>query len=76
MLGLLKMSVDECILKYEDFMKKIFNKGTVKKLASFAWGGQFYDATILENLIKDLIREKTGSSETLLRDEGNPCKVY
>lgn len=77
MLGRLQMSVDECIKVYEDFMVKIFNKGKIKKGLSFVTMGEFYDETVLEDLIKELIKKKTGDSETrLLEKEGKPsCKV-
>lgn len=78
MLGRLQMSVDECIKVYEDFMVKIFNKGKIKKGLSFVTKGEFYDEAVLEDLIKELIKKKTGDSETkLLEKEGKPsCKVY
>ncbi|UNI22755.1 hypothetical protein JDV02_008616 [Purpureocillium takamizusanense] len=78
MLGRLKMSVDECIGKYQDFMVKIFNKGTLKKGLDFIANGEFYDETVLEGLIKQLVKEKTGGEDTeLLEAAGNPtCKVF
>ena len=58
-------------------MVKIFNKGTLKKGLDFISNGEFYDETVLEGLIKQLIKEKTGDENTeLLEAAGNPaCKV-
>jgi hypothetical protein len=76
MLGRLQMSVDECIQQYQSFMSKVFNKTKLGKYTSFAWNGEFYDAKLLESIIKDLIREKLGKDDVPLLDENDPCKMY
>jgi hypothetical protein len=71
MLGHLKMSIGECITKYEKMMPIIFEKSVLR----FGTKGEFYDAGVLESVIKDLIREKHGNDDVLLLDENNPCKM-
>lgn len=77
MLGRLRMTVDDCIQKYHDFMVQVFNKGFVEKRADFLVNGVFYDEGVLEGLIKQLVQEKTGDSEAKLLEEGGEpaCKV-
>ncbi|KAI1761318.1 acyl transferase/acyl hydrolase/lysophospholipase [Hypoxylon sp. FL1150] len=78
MLGRLKMSIKECIKKYETIIDKVFPNSIWKEGTEWLLKGQRYDATNLENIIKDLIREKLGDAEICLldKDEKNPCKVF
>ncbi|KAI9935105.1 hypothetical protein ASPWEDRAFT_31438 [Aspergillus wentii DTO 134E9] len=78
MLGRLHMSVAECIKKYEQFMEKIFyqNRWTGGKKGRFLWDRHFYDAKDLENVVKELIREKLGRDDVLLDEEKPACKVF
>ncbi|KAL1629248.1 hypothetical protein SLS56_005471 [Neofusicoccum ribis] len=85
MLGRLRMSVEECIEKYnkEDLMGKVFNHGWIKKGLNFVSGSQLYSAADLEASIKELLKHKgLGDDKTLLNedavdeDETHPCKVF
>ena len=76
MLGRLKMTVHECIEKYQGFMTKVLNAGRWGKNMQFVRKGEFYDASVLEGVIKDLIREKLGKNDVELLYEGDPCKMY
>ena len=76
MLGRLKMTVDECIEKYKGFMKKVFNAGIFGKKGHFIIHQEFYDAGVLEGVIKDLIRERIGKDDAELLNEADPCKMY
>lgn len=74
MLGRLRMGVKDCITFYEDTMDKVFKGG--RKVWNLAWKGEFYDASILEGCIKDLIRKQRGSDDEKLFDERtDACKV-
>lgn len=78
MLGRLRMSVKECIKRYETLIGEVFPNSSWKRAGNWALHGEWYDASNLERVIKDLIREKLGDSEVRLldKDETNPCKVY
>ena len=77
MLGRFKMSINECLTKYERYMRKVFPPNTWKK-TNLAIKGVIYDATILENVIKNLVKEELGSEDARLMDEQsekNSCKM-
>jgi hypothetical protein len=83
MLGRLKMTVDDCLAKYVEFMKTVFpDKWGITKLAGIAGWGQKWSAKPLEDVIKNLIKEtlKTDHPENVqLMDEkrkDDDCKVY
>ncbi|KAK7705080.1 hypothetical protein SLS57_010192 [Botryosphaeria dothidea] len=74
MLGRLRMNVKDCITFYEDAMDKVFKGG--RNVWKFIRKGEFYDASILEGCIKDLIRKQLGSDDEKLFDERtDACKV-
>jgi len=74
MLGRLKMSIDECITRYEEFSHTVFGGG--KSKWRWTWYGEFYDHQILENVIKEVVGKKLGNENALLLEEGKPdCKV-
>ncbi|KAF6831724.1 ankyrin repeat protein [Colletotrichum musicola] len=83
MLGCLKMSVDEC---YDVYMKlaktifkpkrwrcDIFNRGLDLVSAS-----ERYDSAKMEDLVQQIIKERTGSRNAMLQDplRKSPCKVF
>ncbi|KAF3358216.1 hypothetical protein VDGD_03089 [Verticillium dahliae] len=96
MLGRLEMSVDDCIASYVKFMGQVFPQvqevksfaglvghfwpslGTVVKVGV---DGEKWDHSVLEKVIKDLIREKLNQDpdSVPLREENNTnpsCKVF
>lgn len=84
MLGRFKMSIDECLKKYEAFMNVVFDPDTwwsTKKWRATTTGAQ-WSAEPLEKVIKDLIRERMPGrdpEEVLLMDEeskNDRCKVF
>lgn len=78
MLGRLKMTVQECIDEYNNVMAKVFiPKWGVTKLGLAIVKGEAYDHTILEKIIKDLVRRRLGNEEAQLLDMSaeNTCKV-
>lgn len=82
MLGRLKMSIDECIKKYDEFMKIVFpDQWTITKWGKILGTGQKWSAQPLEDVVKQLIKErlKTNHPEDIqLMDENSkndPCKV-
>ena len=79
MLGRLKMTVKETIEKYKAFMNKIFGKSKIKKDFDVARTGFYYDASTLESVIKDVVREKLGTDDApLLEDkvgDEHQCRV-
>jgi hypothetical protein len=73
MLGRLRMSVDEAIVKYAEFAERVFSEGTVP----FARDERF-SASKLEGAVKQIVSEYTGEAhERMLdtRSEG-ACKTY
>ncbi|KAJ7154133.1 FabD/lysophospholipase-like protein [Mycena filopes] len=73
LIGRLRMSVDEAILCYVEFSEKVFGK------SKSSFGDGKYSATIFENVVKALVKQKTGNTETLLLDDGalgGMCKVF
>ncbi|OTA97970.1 hypothetical protein M434DRAFT_64686 [Hypoxylon sp. CO27-5] len=73
MLGRLKMTVEECILAYEEVMGEVF---CGPKYLRYLWRGQFYSAENIEKAIKKLLREKIKDEEASLIDEDCPCKIF
>ncbi|THW67339.1 hypothetical protein D6D19_09155 [Aureobasidium pullulans] len=75
MLGRLEMSVDECIEKYKDFMKKVFAVSWRNKVRTLTDGAK-YDETVLESCIKEVVKEKLGDEDAkLLDDREEACKI-
>lgn len=77
MLGRLEMTVDQCIDKYTDIMKDVFNKSEHEKDRDFAWEGEFYDAKTLADKIKEVIKETLGTDpeQVPLRSSGQHCRM-
>ena len=73
MLGRLRMSVSDAIRCYDSFSEKVFSKG--KKVV----GDGKFKASILEDVIKEIVEEKTGDTDTRMMDsrpEQESCKTY
>ena len=68
MLGRLRMSVDECIGKYKEFMGMVFKHGLLKPIGVLV-GSELYSASTLETIIKELIKERLGRDDANLFDE-------
>lgn len=62
------MSVDECIASYEKLASKIFNAGIMSKIGSGASTGARFSATVLEDAIKKVVKQATGSADASMRD--------
>jgi len=79
MLGLMKMSITECIDHYKNFMNVVFPTGGASSNLVSAFTGTRWDDAPLVAVIKGLIQQKLGNPEVLLLDKStmnNPCKVY
>ena len=82
MLGRLKMSIEDCLRKYKDFMRVVFpDKSSFWKGKDIIWSGSKWDAKPLEKVIKSLIEETlhTDPEKVQLLDEqseGDSCKVW
>ncbi|CAO2648169.1 Nn.00g090910.m01.CDS01 [Neocucurbitaria sp. VM-36] len=80
MLGRLKMTIDECIEKYQQFMTTVFKSSWKGKTGDLLANGTYYDASLLEKVVKDIIREKLGNEDVKMLDESekakNACKVF
>lgn len=77
MLGRFKMSIAECLTKYKELMNTVFPPDTWKKL-NLLRKGAMYDATTLERVIKNLVKEKLGFEDAPLMDEQSEkdtCKM-
>ncbi|KAJ7143453.1 hypothetical protein C8R46DRAFT_1360542 [Mycena filopes] len=73
LIGRLRMSVDDAIACYVEFSKKVFGK------TKSTWGEGRYSATIFEDVVKTLVRKRTGDTETPLLDDGalgRVCKIF
>ena len=71
------MSVEECITKYNDFMKNVFDLWEITKTKNYLLNGAQYDTGTLEKIVKNLIKDKLNDDEVDLFDAKNsPCKVY
>ncbi|KAF7512509.1 hypothetical protein GJ744_001444 [Endocarpon pusillum] len=76
MLGRLRMDIDECINAYMELCNRIFTKKKTLLNIKGKIQGRF-DTKVLEEGIKKIVRDKTGSEDTLLRDDPNaPCKTF
>lgn len=82
MLGCLRMTIEECEEAYISLAKKIF-KPKRWKYDCFSRGLDFfsaserYDSSKLEDVVKAIIKARTGSEQAPLLDlnEGATCKV-
>ena len=73
MIGRLRMSIDEAIKYYDSLTKRVFSEG--KKTI----GDGKFKATVLEDVIKEIVETKTGDADSHMMDthsEGNVCKTY
>ncbi|KAJ7434163.1 acyl transferase/acyl hydrolase/lysophospholipase, partial [Mycena latifolia] len=72
MLGRLRMSVEQAIECYDDLSGKVFRRSKLL-------GDGKYKATMLEKVIKSIVEERTGDSETSLLDDGTlggKCRMF
>jgi hypothetical protein len=73
MLGRLRMSVTEAIKRYGTLSDRIFSD------AKLVGGDAKFKASKLEEVIKEIVEEKTGRPDELMMDtrpEGEACKTY
>jgi hypothetical protein len=73
MLGRLRMSVDEAIVKYAKFAKRVFSEGT----SPFGRDERF-SASKFEEVIKWIVSEYTGNVDERMMDTRSEgaCKTY
>lgn len=84
MLGLMKMSVKECIASYSDFMTVVFPpkgwfKSNIISPTKSAFTGAKWSDKPLVDVIRKLVQLKLGDPDMLLLDEENmhnSCKVF
>jgi hypothetical protein len=72
MLGRLRMSVDDAINHYDSFAKTVFSEG--KKTV----GEGNFKASVLEDVIKNIVKTKTGDADTRMMETSSDavCKTY
>jgi hypothetical protein len=76
MLGRLRMDVGECIERYKLFMSTVFQSSWKGKTGDLLANGAYYDATLLENVVKAIVKEKLGSEDAkLIDDNKDGCKM-
>lgn len=80
MLGRLHMSVDECIEAYNTTTKKVFEKkpfgGKAGRFAKMVVSSPLYDVRILQECIKDILRQRGVPEDEYFRETYSPqCKV-
>lgn len=69
------MDIDECIDAYIKLSDRIFTRKKPRLTITGKIQGRF-DTKELEEGIKEIVRDKTGSVDTLFRDHPKaPCKV-
>ncbi|KAE8316851.1 acyl transferase/acyl hydrolase/lysophospholipase [Aspergillus transmontanensis] len=74
MLGRLRMSVDDCIKAYNEFMEQVFGAGWWNKVKGVF--GTKYDASKLEKAMKTVIEKYAKNVDEPLLDEYSSCKVF
>ncbi|PQE33248.1 acyl transferase acyl hydrolase lysophospholipase protein [Rutstroemia sp. NJR-2017a WRK4] len=74
LLGRLEYTLEEAIMKYEEFAEKIFSK----KLSWFNRWDATYDHIVFEKLFKEYIRESPLElhEDAALKDASRPCKTF
>lgn len=80
MLGRLRMTIDECLAKYELVGKEVFGKkpsgGKFGQMMKGVRGSAFYDIEILQNEIKKVLDAKLIARDAPFKESGIPsCKV-
>lgn len=83
MLGRLRMSIDDCISSYAEFMDKIFRNehGKLGQAASLVFHGAKYGSQDLEEVVQKIVGDKLGDKNALLLNVrpkdagGKDCKV-
>lgn len=81
MLGRLRMSIDDCMRKYKEFMGVVFpTKAGWRKKGSLLWSGAQWDASDLEKVIKAVVAETLGGDPETVQlldeeSEKSSCKV-
>ena len=70
MLGRLRMDVDTAIKRYDDIAKQVFSD-------TKRWGDGKFKANKLEEVIKSVVQDMTGDSESplLVDDEPGVCRT-
>jgi patatin-like phospholipase/acyl hydrolase len=80
MLGRLRMTVQEAITYYRDFSEKVFKDTLSYPRWRLLRGKAMYDASILEERIKDICSKHTDSKKAPLRDPRDKqdgfCRVF
>ena len=83
MLGRLRMSVEDCIIEYENLARKIFERysnsiinGAVQ-LKRVKFTGARHDSSILEDAFKEFVGNWVADKDrnAKLLEDGGPCKV-
>ena len=62
------MTVDECIAAFENMGPRIFNAGSVRQVINGANTGARFSADALEQVMKDVVAQRTGNPDALMRD--------
>lgn len=77
MLGRLKMSIEDCITAYAGLSEKVFKRRNVAfKAIKAAAGKPWFDASVLEAEIRELIVERGANPDEMLKENSDPaCKV-
>ena len=76
MLGRLRMTIEDCIEAYTSLSDRVFEKTAHRVTIRGKLQGRF-DATALENAIKQILKARGISEYSLLKDSPDAsCKVY
>ena len=79
MLGRLHMTIDECLQEYERTGEAVFGKNIssskLGKLFKGASGSAFYDISILQDSIKEVVSSCGLDVEQSFKEENTSCKV-
>ena len=83
MLGILRMTLDECYQAYIDMSKEIFkprrNKYSWLKLKDRFAMAERFDSKAFEKIIRKIIKDRTGEEQYPLLQDGkdrpSPCQV-
>lgn len=73
------MSIEDCITAYGGLSEKVFQKWSnisAIKVVKAAAGRPWFDASVLEETVRELLRNRGMGSDVLFRKESDPaCKV-
>ena len=76
MLGKIGLTVEECIIKYEELSKVVFGKKHLRGRISFGLANARYSGKGLRNCVRDLLRERQLDEDLLMKHDADKMAWY